>query len=224
MNFTYKNSRFGVIRENEPTKKHEELTRQSKKNNRNNENNSRSKKTRSINKKPALQEKLLESQIVDYGSISLTQDYYPTLEEAVTKKTPQQTPLCDDVTKEEIKWKDKIANIKETEEVLNLIQPGWVRLHIDKKTHKIIREYGPPVEDSGLHDKWNHYDHLQKLRSWLAYIEEQEEIRRELEPDYLYQREDYSESEYDTDNEDILVEEECFSDELDEDDEVYSDY
>lgn len=213
MNFTSKNSRFSAIRENEPYKKREE---RNKEDNRFKRDNSKSKNRRSRNEKPTFQEKLPEPKPVNPPP--LTEDYYPTLGEAVSNK-PSQIAQTDSVPKEETTWKDLIAKREEEENEAHHdhIQPGWIRLRMDKKTHKIIREYGPPVEDSGWFARWQDYERMLKHRRWLAYIEEQEEIRCELEPDYLYQREEFSDPEYDTDNEDIIVEEECLSDEADSD-------
>lgn len=216
MNFTSKNSRFSAIRENEPYKKREERNKEDRQDNRFKRDNSKSKNRRSRNEKPTFQEKLPEPKPVNPPP--LTEDYYPTLGEAVSNK-PSQIAQTDSVPKEETTWKDLIAKREEEENEAphDPIQPGWIRLRMDKKTHKIIREYGPPVEDSGWFARWQDYERMLNHRRWLAYIEEQEEIRSELEPDYLYQREEFSDPEYDTDNEDILVEEECLSDEADSD-------
>lgn len=208
MNFTSKNNRFGAIRENEPPKKREERNKEQRNDNR--FKAGRSKQKRGQNEKPQEPKKVTPP--------PLTQDYYPTLGEVVSNKPPQEAP-SDAVPKEEATWKDLIAKREEeeAEEELEPIKPGWIRLRMDKKTHKIITEHGPPVEDSGWFSRWQEHERMLKQRRWLAYMEEQEEIRRELEPDYLYRHEDYAESEYDTDDEDIIVEEECLSEEADDD-------
>ena len=146
---------------------------------------------------------------------SLKQENYPTLGESLPNQTIASQQI--NISKQKISWKDQIAKREEeeNEKQLDTIQPGWIRLRMDKQTHKIIKEYGPPLKDSGWFERWQDYEHMLKYRQWLAYMEEQEEIRRELEPDYLYQREDFSDQEYDTDDEDIIVEEDCLSDEAD---------
>ena len=206
MNFTSKNSRFGAIRENEPPKKREERNKEQRNDNR--FKAGRSKQNRRQTEKPQEPKKV--------SPPPLTQDYYPTLGQATSNESPQEAP-SDSVPKEETTWKDLIAKREEeeAEKELEPIKPGWIRLRMDKKTHKIITEHGPPVEDSGWFSRWQEHERMIKQRRWLAYMEEQEEIRRELEPDYLYRHEDYAESDYYTDDEDILVEEECFSDEAD---------
>ena len=206
MNFTSKNSRFGAIRENEPPKKREERNKEQRNDNR--FKAGRSKQNRRQTEKPQEPKKV--------SPPPLTQDYYPTLGQATSNESPQEAP-SDSVPKEETTWKDLIAKREEeeAEKELEPIKPGWIRLRMDKKTHKIITEHGPPVEDSGWFSRWQEHERMLKQRRWLAYMEEQEEIRRELEPDYLYRHEDYAESEYDTDDEDIIVEEECLSDEAD---------
>ena len=207
MNFTSKNSRFGAIRENEPPKKREERNKEQRNDNR--FKAGRSKQNRRQTEKPQEPKKV--------SPPPLTQDYYPTLGQATSNESPQEAP-SDSVPKEETTWKDLIAKREEEEEAekeLEPIKPGWIRLRMDKKTHKIITEHGPPVEDSGWFSRWQEHERMIKQRRWLAYMEEQEEIRRELEPDYLYRHEDYAESDYYTDDEDILVEEECLSDEAD---------
>lgn len=201
MNFTSKNSRFGVIRENEPPKKRD---------NRFKRDNSMSRSGRSRN------DKLPEPKVADPPP--LTKDYYPTLGESVSNETSQETASLDGVPKQETTWKDLIAKSEdeETEEQLEDIQPGWIRLRMDKKTHKIIREYGPPVKDSGWFSRWQDHERMMKQRRWLAYMEEQEEIRREMDPDYLYRRDELFDDEYESDDEDIIVVEDCSSDEPDE--------
>jgi hypothetical protein len=210
MNFTSKNSRFSAIRDNEMHKNN----KQRHETNTFNRDNSKSKNRRERNEKQTFQKKLSEPKPVKPPQLTL--DYFPTLGEAVFNKPSQELPN-EGVPKQETTWSDLIAKKKEkedkNEETLNTIQPGWIHLRMDKKTHKIIREYGPPVEDSGWFARWQDHERMLKERRCIAYIEEQEAIRRELEPDYLYQYEDYSESEYNTDDEDILVEEECLTDE-----------
>jgi hypothetical protein len=203
MNFTSKNSRFSAIRDNETHKK-------------NKQRNQPNYFNRDNRPQQTFQKKLSEPKPVKPPQLTL--DYFPTLGEAVFNKPSQEVPNEGVPTKQETTWKDLIAKKKEkkedkNEETLNTIEPGWIHLRMDKKTHKIIRKYGPPVEDSGWFARWQDHERMLKERRCLAYIEEQEAIRRELEPDYLYQYEDSSESDYNTDDEDILVEEECLTDE-----------
>ena len=82
----------------------------------------------------------------DKQKLSLTDDNFPTL---------GGSSLCEDKKKEKSSWlnmikskEQEIENQKEKE--IEPIQPGWIRIRFDKKTKKIIKEYGGNIAELDL--------------------------------------------------------------------------
>lgn len=120
------------------------------------------------------------------GLADANNDAFPELGKVENKETKEEIPA----TKKPA-WSAIVTNKDESEKPpppeLEPVQPGWIRLRLDKKTRRTIIERGPTTkEHTEFMEKWDRWDKEQKKREWDARMK-----RYERENEFRYPYDNY---------------------------------
>lgn len=138
---------------------------------------------------------------------------YPSL--ATEKKPEPELPVTvPDNETVKSSWLSAVEARKEEDTIKRQgsVPAGWVSLTLDKKTRRITRTYGPPVQRPLGYVDWEEEARIAAAREQMEYLEERNRIYREMNPDvgdwYDQHRRDFDHYGSDDEDDDCEWEEE----------------